>query len=158
MIDNPERVQMDTLYRVKKDDLIVNITFAWEGAIAIVSEKDEQALVSHRFPTFVFDHSMALPAYLRQVVRTPWFISKMGLVSPGGAGHNRVLNKKDFLKIAIPLPEIEEQAHIAAFLAEADREIGLLKAQLDALKMQKRGLMEKLLTGTVRVKPWNGGG
>ncbi len=32
---------MDVLYEVKKDDLIVNITFAWEQAIAIVREQDE---------------------------------------------------------------------------------------------------------------------
>jgi type I restriction enzyme S subunit len=151
-VEDPEQVQMDTLYQVKKDDLIVNITFAWEGAIAIVSEEDEEALVSHRFPTFVFDHSKALPEYLRQVVITPWFIFKMGLVSPGGAGRNRVLNKKDFLKIEIPLPEIDEQSRIASFLGEADREIALLQKSLDSLKQQKKGLMQKLLTGEVRVK------
>lgn len=151
-VEDPEQVQMDTLYQVKKDDLIVNITFAWEGAIAIVSEQDEEAFVSHRFPTFVFDQSKALPEYIRQVVITPWFIFKMGLVSPGGAGRNRVLNKKDFLKIEIPLPKIDEQSRIASFLGEADREITLLRKQLDALKLQKKGLMQKLMTGEVRVK------
>lgn len=152
-IDDPEQVQMDTLYQVKKDDLIVNITFAWEGAVAIVSEEDEQALVSHRFPTFIFDHAKALPQYLRQVVMTPWFIFKMGLVSPGGAGRNRVLNKKDFLRIAIPLPELDEQEQIADVLKEVDHEISLLKQQIEALKQQKKGLMQRLLTGQVRVKP-----
>jgi type I restriction enzyme, S subunit len=136
---------------VKKDDLVVNITFAWEGAIAIASQDDEEALVSHRFPTFVFDRSIALPEYVRQVVITPWFIFKMCLVSPGGAGRNRVLNKKDFLKIEIPLPEIDEQTRVANFLGEADREIVLLRKSLETLKQQKKGLMQKLLTGQVRV-------
>ena len=151
-VEDPKQVQMDTLFQVKKDDLIVNITFAWEGAVAIVSEQDEQSLVSHRFPTFVFDHSKALPEYLRQVVITPWFIFKMGLVSPGGAGRNRVLNKTDFLKIEIPLPDIDEQSRISRFLGAADREIDLLREQLENVKQQKKGLMQKLLTGEIRVK------
>jgi hypothetical protein len=32
----------------------------------------------------------------------------------------------------------------------------LLKRELDALKTQKKGLMQKLLTGQVRVKPSEG--
>ena len=38
-------------------------------------------------------------------------------------------------------------------LAVFDREIELLRKELDALKTQKKGLMQKLLTGQVRVKP-----
>ena len=38
---DPEKIAMDTLYEVHRDDLIVNITFAWEGAIAIARPDDE---------------------------------------------------------------------------------------------------------------------
>ena len=54
---NPKKIAHKTLYEVKSEDLITNITFAWEGAIAIVKEEDDAALVSHRFPTYVFDKS-----------------------------------------------------------------------------------------------------
>jgi type I restriction enzyme S subunit len=47
---DPDAIMMDTLYKVKEDDLVVNITFAWEQAIAVADEKDEGGLVSHRFP------------------------------------------------------------------------------------------------------------
>jgi type I restriction enzyme, S subunit len=152
LVEDPDKVFMNTLYQVKKDDLILNITFAWEGAVAIVSEADEQALVSHRFPTFVVDRSKALPEYLRQLVITPWFKFEMGLVSPGGAGRNRVLNKREFLNIFIPLPQLDEQAKTASFLSLADQEISLLSRQLEILKKQKHGVMQKLLTGEVRVR------
>jgi len=49
------------------------------------------------------------------------------------------------------LPPLSEQRKIAAVLLAADREIDLLRKQLDALKQQKKGLMQKLLTGQVRV-------
>jgi type I restriction enzyme S subunit len=60
---------------------------------------------------------------------------------------------RDFLrrKIIIP-PTLAEQQMIAAVLATADREIDLLEQQLAALREQKRSLMQRLLTGEVRVK------
>lgn len=51
------------------------------------------------------------------------------------------------------MPEdLEEQKAIADVLSKADAEIDLLNQQLDVLKEQKRGLMQKLLTGEIRVK------
>jgi type I restriction enzyme S subunit len=59
----------------------------------------------------------------------------------------------EFLKQRIRLPErVEEQQKIADVLDAQRREIHLLKQQLEALRKQKKGLMQKLLTGEVRVK------
>ncbi len=48
--------------------------------------------------------------------------------------------------------ELEEQQAIAAVLSKCDNEIQLLKRRLTALRQQKKGLMQKLLTGKIRVK------
>jgi type I restriction enzyme S subunit len=151
-VENPETVMMDTIYEVKKDDLIVNITFAWEGAIAIVRKSDEGALVSHRFPTYTFNREIAISEYFRHVIQTKRFVYELGLVSPGGAGRNRVMSKTDFLNIFVSIPSIAEQQKIAAVLNGIDKEIDLLKKQLECLKTQKKGMMQKLLTGEIRVK------
>jgi len=151
-VENPTSVAMDTLFRVKRNDLIVNITFAWEGAIAFVGQTDEDCFVSHRFPTYEVDVNKALPDYLRHVIVQKRFIRNLGLISPGGAGRNRVLNKTDFLNLKISLPEIKEQERIGDVLNTSLKEISLLKTKLDLLKVQKRGLMQKLLTGEWRVK------
>ncbi|NKB77494.1 MAG: hypothetical protein GKR96_10750 [Gammaproteobacteria bacterium] len=37
----PDKIAMDKLYVVRNGDLVVNITFAWEGAIAIVNQDDD---------------------------------------------------------------------------------------------------------------------
>ena len=58
----------------------------------------------------------------------------------------------EFFSMHMQLPSLEEQKRIEAVLTACDREIDLLQKQLDALKEQKRGLMQKLLTGEVRVK------
>lgn len=148
-----EDIALEELWELRTDDLVVNITFGWEGAVAIVPPEANGALVSHRFPTFVFKPGVSFPGYFRHVIRQQTFIFEMGLASPGGAGRNRVLSKKNFLRIPIKLPPLEEQKRIAAVLNACAQEIRLLEAELDALKLQKRGLMQKLLTGEKRVKP-----
>ena len=50
------------------------------------------------------------------------------------------------------LPTIKEQEKIAQVLTLADREIDLYKEQLDKLKLEKKSLMQQLLTGQKRVK------
>ena len=52
----------------------------------------------------------------------------------------------------IKLPSLPEQQKIAEVLSLADDEINLLKNELEELKLQKKALMQKLLTGEVRVK------
>lgn len=49
-------------------------------------------------------------------------------------------------------PSFEEQKQIASILNTAQEEINLLKSLLKKYKLQKRGLMQKLLIGTWRVK------
>ena len=76
----------------------------------------------------------------------------MGLASPGGAGRNKTLGQSDFLKLKIPVPDIKEQKIIAEVLDKADEEILLYKEKIISLQLQKKGLMQQLLTGKVRVK------
>ena len=61
------------------------------------------------------------------------------------------LRWKDFARIHIPVPPLDEQREINAALDHAKQEIALLHAEVKALKQQKRGLMQKLLTGQWRL-------
>lgn len=151
-VEDPTTVDMEELYEVKRDDLIINITFAWEGAIASVNLEDERCLVSHRFPTYEVNRNLADPRFVKYIVNRKSFFSQLALISPGGAGRNRVLNKKDFLKLAVPLPPLGEQKRLATILETLDQFIEKQTAQLTAIKNQKRGLMQKLLTGKWRPK------
>ena len=58
-----------------------------------------------------------------------------------------------FKTISVKIPtDINEQKKIASVLNAVDREIELLCDKLESLKKQKKGLMQKLLTGKIRVK------
>jgi type I restriction enzyme S subunit len=59
---------------------------------------------------------------------------------------------KDLEVLRVNTPPIEEQQKIAAVLSAADKEIDLLQQKLDALKQEKKALMQQLLTGKRRVQ------
>lgn len=147
----PEDLAMDVLYEVKENDLIVNITFAWEHAIAIAGKQDDGGLVSHRFPTYTFKTETAIPDFFRYLILQKEFKYKLDLISPGGAGRNRVMSKKDFPKLEVFIPHVKEQKAIANILNTSFEEIELLQKKLNYLKEQKKGLMQVLLTGKKRL-------
>lgn len=120
----PASIALESLFMIREGDLMVNITFAWEGAIAIVPPKADKALTSHRFLTYTYPESL-VRGYLEALIKSKRFVFECILASPGGAGRNRVLKKTDFLKIKIPLPPLDEQIAIAKVLTTADRELAL---------------------------------
>ena len=68
----------------------------------------------------------------------------------GGSRTYMYFSKLESLQMNIP--SLEEQEKISEVLKLADKEIELLEKELEALKLQKKGLMQRLLTGEVRVK------
>ena len=58
-----------------------------------------------------------------------------------------------FLKMKLYIPsDLAEQKAIAEILSKADEEIELLNKKLEAFKLEKKALMQQLLTGKIRVK------
>lgn len=63
------------------------------------------------------------------------------------------IQKKDLEALSVDYPiSQEEQQKIAAVLSSADQEISTLQQKLDALKQEKKALLQQLLTGKSRVK------
>ena len=153
---DPSKIAMEKLFRVKENDLIVNITFAWEGAIAIVKENDEGGLVSHRFPTYTFDTNITSHHFFKHQFINKRFRYLLDLISPGGAGRNRVMSKKEFVKLKVPLPSVGEQQKIAAFLTAVDKKIEQLSKKQELLGEYKKGLMQKIFSQAIRFRADDG--
>jgi type I restriction enzyme S subunit len=64
----------------------------------------------------------------------------------------RTLNKEKLNRLRLYVPCIEEQERIARFCDTLDTEIDLQSSYIRRLQEQKRGLMQRLLTGEVRVE------
>lgn len=80
----------------------------------------------------------------------PGFYKKYAKFANGGRKARRV-NPADFLRIVESVPSLDEQRAIADVLDTAQREIDLLTQLRDQIQQQKRGLMQKLLTGQIPV-------
>ena len=148
-------LEADKMFTVPKNNLIVNITFAWEQAIAITDENDEGKLVSGRFPTFAFKNGH-LPQFYKFILPNKRLKYDLGLASPGGAGRNKVLNKKEFLKIKIGTTTIEEQQKIADFLTTFDKRITAQQNIIADMEETKKGLLQKIFSQEIRFKDDNG--
>ena len=112
------------MHRVAKDKLIVNITFAWEHAVAVTNEDDAGKLVSHRFPQFSLSEEIH-PDFLHYLILDDSFRHHLWLASPGGAGRNRVLKIPEMLEYKMQIPDVKEQVRIAVTLNMLDNLITL---------------------------------
>lgn len=86
--------------------------------------------------------------YLYLSDKTKYFIQS---IAAGAAQLNISIKDLRNLKVYIPL-DLGEQQKIASVLNTADREIELLTQKIEHLKIEKRALMQQLLTGKRRVK------
>lgn len=66
-----------------------------------------------------------------------------------------IINKSTFERIRILVPPIEEQKKIAEILSEWDKAIELQTKLIEKLEMRKRALMQRLLTGRVRLNGYS---
>lgn len=62
------------------------------------------------------------------------------------------LKKEEVLECPLLMPDIEEQIQIVKLIDTATEELNQYQQKLEALQLQKRGLMQQLLTGKTRVK------
>lgn len=61
------------------------------------------------------------------------------------------LSKTALLKVAFPLPSLEEQTAIATVLSDMDTELAALESRLAKARQIKQGMMQELLTGRIRL-------
>ncbi|MBT2497570.1 restriction endonuclease subunit S [Agromyces sp. ISL-38] len=91
--------------------------------------------------------------FLDHLLRSGYLDRQLALITHEGARNHGLLNiaKDDFFELTAPLPPIRVQRQIASALDERARELALLDREIELLRTQKRGLMQKLLTGEIRV-------
>jgi len=89
--------------------------------------------------------------YLQFYFRSAGFREQMKRLAQGATRFN--LSKTELMKAYIRFPPLGEQQQISETLSSTQQEITLLKHLAEKYKTQKRGLMQKMLTGIWRIKP-----
>jgi len=90
------------------------------------------------------------PEFFRHYLKSKDFLKRLS-VAVIGIRDGKQINFSDFASIKLPVPPRDAQVQYAEFFDAIEREVVLLKRQNDSLKKQKRGLMQKLLTGQWRM-------
>lgn len=119
-----------------------------KGAFGIIPNYLDNYQSSSDIPSFDFKENVD-GIWFYYYFSRPDFYKNLENISTG-TGSKRI-HPKDLYKVVIKTPSLPEQKAIAKVLSTADREIYLLTQELEQLKLQKKGLMQLLLTGIVRV-------
>ena len=118
------------------------------GSFAM-NKRNREVLISPDYIAFACNADGLDPDYLSHVCMTSWWAH---YTSSRGSGSVRQRTYyRDLATLKVPLPELKEQKAIAAVLNTARHDLALTEREIDAVTLQKRGLMQKLLTGEWRV-------
>lgn len=129
------------VFAIEPGDLLFNIVFAWEGAVAVASDSEQGTVGSHRFLTCVPNVQIADVQFLFW-----WFSRGEGRdqllkASPGGAGRNRTLGIEKLAALMVPLPSLEEQKRIVARVDAVSARL----AEAQSLRRQQRQEADHIL-------------
>lgn len=138
---------------VEPGDIVFNPSNLRWGAIGISREK-HPVLVSPIYEVLKLkDEVQTCRKFVFQLLSSPRQIAIFATKTEGTLVERMAVKLSAFLHLKVEVPtNADEQRRIAEVLETCDREIELLQKKLEALKEQKRGLMQKLLTGQIRVK------
>ena len=110
----------------------------------------ENGLLSPMYVVFRCNGKL-LDLYMKHFIKSSEFIEKINCSAQGSVRETVDFKTLTSIKIKIP-SDIAEQKAMAKILSKADEEIVLLNKKLEAFKLEKKALMQQLLTGKIRVK------
>jgi type I restriction enzyme S subunit len=146
-------IKTKVMKRVHQGDFVISRMQVVHGALGMVRPECDGMYGSDSYDVFVAkDPSQLHMPFLDWISRLRSFWNLAYICSHGVHIEKMTFNLEDFMHEKIVIPgEISEQQEIAAILDTCDEELRLLREEREALDQQKRGLMQRLLTGKVRV-------
>ncbi|MFN3021348.1 restriction endonuclease subunit S [Chryseobacterium sp. TY3] len=133
---------------IKRNQFAYATNHIEEGSMGIL-EKEDIGLISPMYTIFEFNENVNLD-YIFKMLKSDFYINEYKRRMEGSIDRRGGLRWSAFAQIKINLPSIEEQNAIAEILNTANQEVKQYQQKLEALKLQKKGLMQQLLTGKVR--------
>ncbi|MBU8967507.1 restriction endonuclease subunit S [Bacillus safensis] len=140
-------------YVLKEGDLIICMTGTVGkedyGHVVKIPQNSKPLLLNQRVGKFVLQNQEIDRNFLY------WFLSSrlfLDVIYSFGNGTKQAnLSAKQIESVLIPLPPREEQVRISKMIDSIDKKVEIEKQKLEQLKQVKKGLMQSLLTGKVRV-------
>jgi len=133
--------------RIYPGDIGYNTMRMWQG---VCGASRYSGIVSPAY-TVLIPSPQTDATFSEFYFKSPHVISILKRHSQGLVDDTLNLKYQNFSKIKLPWPSLDEQKRIVTLLSTAKEELAILSNQQVALQKQKRGLMQKLLTGNWRV-------
>lgn len=122
-----------------------------EGSIGLQNLTDV-GVVSPIYTVFRFAPEKVDADYAFAVLKTGLYRHIFEVSTSASVDRRGSLRWSEFSKLPFPVPSLVEQKAIAEVLRTTKADLDALNTEIEALTRQKRGLMQKLLTGEWRVK------
>jgi type I restriction enzyme S subunit len=141
-------------YKVaRRGDLVFDPMLLWDGSIGFV-DTFEVGVVSPAYSVLRVKESASDQAWLGAVLETPQVKHAFRSISKGTNVRRRKADVKDFLAIRFEVPNRRnERTQVGDIHRLMGEEISLLGRLQSALRLQKRTLLDKLVTGELRLPP-----
>lgn len=138
-------------FQVGRGDILFNRTNSPDlvGKTAIFDLEGQFTFASYII-RLVLDKTRLEPRYLNFHLNTREAQGRLKSLATQGVSQSNI-NATNLRNFEIPLPKFKEQCEIAAILSAHDEVICTLQMQSTSLREVKRGLMQRLLSGEVRV-------
>ncbi|HDP93879.1 MAG TPA: restriction endonuclease subunit S, partial [Candidatus Aminicenantes bacterium] len=137
---------------IKRDQFGYPSNHIEEGSIGLLEHCDK-GIVSPIYVVFEVDQDVVCPNYLFMLLKTSIYKHIFRVSTSSSVDRRGSLRWGEFSKIKILIPPLEEQIKIVETVLDLKNEITFLCQLAERYRVQKRGLMQKLLTGEWRVKP-----
>jgi type I restriction enzyme S subunit len=134
--------------RICPGDIGYNTMRMWQGRSALSSM---EGIVSPAYTIVTPKHQQHSEFY-GYLFKLPSVVNKFFRNSQGLVEDTLNCKFKDLAIVKVEVPQYNEQVAIAQVIQQGTDEVKLYEQKLAALQQQKKGLMQKLLTGEVRVK------
>ena len=136
---------------IKKNQVAFSVLNLWMGSVDVL-QNAQIGIISPAYKVFNCVIGNLLADFAKYFLRSYEVIWLYNINSETGASVVRKnLDIQSLFNCDIVLPSLNEQTAIAEILSTADKEIELLKKDIEQEKLKKKSLMQLLLTGIVRV-------
>ncbi|ANZ34785.1 hypothetical protein BBK82_00530 [Lentzea guizhouensis] len=155
LVDKNEFDGADTEYTamnvLRENQVVMRKLTAWEGPITVVPASFDGFVASSEFPTFVLA-SDVFPAWMKHVCRTPRLWAEMQSRVVGTVQRRKRLNPDQLLSVELPIPSRAEQEQAAEALDAIEEQVGVIRAEADALSRARSRMLMGLLNQTLKIE------
>jgi type I restriction enzyme S subunit len=146
-ISEDQHIKMSNSW-LRPNDVLLNITGASIGRSCIVPDDMSKGNVNQHV-CIIRPNEKIIASYLSQLLNSKYGIDQIDKFQAGG--NREGLNYQQIRSFVIPLPPKNEQLKIAGIVGTIDKKLESLELKRNYFNEFKKGLMQQLLTGKLRV-------